>query len=257
MIKLQIDDATLATLDPSLLPFVQWKSLRLADFEGVSEEVLSANLFKMAKPVIKSLIKNNRVTTTSITDEQWIEIIDDAYNNSWNIMETVQLPYSVIMFILNDRRQRDRWSRSMATTQTAMPVTELLQYVDVGGLDNILYHGTNPALAHFMFTDEGLAILKERKINTRYFRSLTSAEFEKVGVRFRNRRISVQLLDRAGACDNGKSYCRKFLNELGLDSITWDEAIVMIRNSKKLQNRPSLYSYVSWVHERSNNLEAV
>ena len=41
MIKLQIEDATLQTLDKALLPHVQWKSIRICDLEGVDTEILN------------------------------------------------------------------------------------------------------------------------------------------------------------------------------------------------------------------------
>lgn len=248
MIKLCIENATLATLDPALLPFVQWKGLKVSDMEGVSDEVLSQNLFKMNKAVIKALIKNQRVNTSSIEDTDWYEIAREMYSNGDNLFDYVQLPYKTLKYIIS---QRTSFQRMIASTQHAYPVQESVNSIDINSLNHVLYKNSLPALTDYIFTDEGAKHLKNaigRNICNLTF--ITTDEAKKLGLEgnaVRNRTISVSILNRAGACEQGRNYCGRILRELGVESITWDEAIKTIRSNPKLQNRDSLKDYMEWI----------
>lgn len=257
MIKLQIEDATLLTLDKALLPHVQWKSIRICDLEGVDTEVLNTYLFKMSKPIIKSLIKNKRANPTNLSTEQWVEIMEVAYyQDGWDVLADVQMPYSVIREILDNNRLARRFGSQIARSQDAIPVAEALKLLEWREFNDILISSRNPAIRHFMFTDEGLAILKSRSDNIiRNLRYLTTEEFAKIGRQFRNRSISVRALNRAGACDAGQRYCRDVLAELNRTSITWNEAVHEIRTNPVLRKRTHLLHYMDWIYERSEYLE--
>lgn len=258
MIKLQIEDATLVTLDKALLPHVQWKSIRIGDLEGVDTEVLNTYLFKMSKPIIKSLIKNKRVNPTNLSTDQWVEILDVAYyQDGWDVLADVQMPYNVIREILDNNRLVRRFGSQIARSQDAIPVVEALKLLDWRDFNEVLISSRNPAIRHFMFTDEGLAILKNRTEVTRNLRYLTTEEFRKIGRDFKNRTISTRALNRAGACDAGQRYCRDVLVELNRTSITWDEAIHEIRTNPVLRKRTHLLHYMDWIYERSQYLEEV
>ncbi len=255
MIKLQIEDATLVTLDKALLPHVQWKSIRVGDLEGVDSEVLNTYLFKMSKPVIKSLIKNKRVNPSSLDNDQWVEVLENAYQEGWDVLSDVQMPYSAIRHIMENHRMRNRYGQQIARTQDRVPVAEALKVMDANTLNNVMFNNSNPALIHFMFTDEGLTILKSRANVIRHLRYLSTEEFAKVGRSFRNRRVSPAILRRASACDTGQRYCRDVLRSLNRDSITWNEAIQELRTNPVLRKRDSLSHYMDWVYERSEHLE--
>jgi len=258
MIKLQIEDATLLTLDKALLPHVQWKSIRICDLEGVDTEVLNTYLFKMSKPIIKSLIKNKRANPTNLSTDQWVELLETAYyQDGWNVLADIQMPYTVIKDILGNNRTARRFGSQIACTQDAVPVTEALKLLDWREFNDVLISSRNPAIRHFMFTDEGLAILKTRNDVTRNLRYLTTEEFRKIGRDFKNRTISTRALNRAGACDAGQRYCRDVLVELNRNSITWDEAIHEIRTNPVLRKRTHLLHYMDWIYERSQYLEEV
>lgn len=258
MIKLQIEDATLQTLDKALLPHVQWKSIRICDLEGVDTEILNTYLFKMSKPIIKSLIKNNRATPTNLNTEQWLEILENAYyQDGWNVLDTVQMPYHVINEILSNNRNARRFGSQIACTQDSIPVLDAIKLLDWREFNEILISSRNPAIRHFMFTDEGLAVLKSRTDVTRNLRYLTTEEFRKIGRDFKNRTISARALNRAGACDAGQRYCRDVLTELNRTTITWDEAIHEIRTNPTLRKRSHLLHYMDWIYERSQYLEEV
>lgn len=259
MIKLHIEDATLSTLDPSLLPHVQWKSIRVGDLEGVSTEILNKYLFNMSNPVIKSLLKNKRVQTENLTIDQWKDVLTSAYNEGWNILQLFQLPYDAIQAVLEDNYLNHWYSSSIAETQLALPVTDALKMLNANSFNNMIVSGSNPALRHFMFTDEGVAIIKSRQRDgiVRRLRYLTTEEFAKFNVSFKNRTITPTILRRANACTDGQRYCRQVLTELGRDSITWDEAMIELRVNPALRKRSSLMQYVDWVYDRSSELELV
>lgn len=251
MIKLVIEDATLATLDAALIPFVQWKGLKVSDLEGVSEEVLSKNIFKMSTTVIKSLIKNKRISTPKLSDDEWNDLAIDMHREDKNIFEYVQMPYSALRYILEQNYGKSRFASYIATTQESFPVQDALECLSASQLNTVLIQNTLPALVDFMFTEEGIEIMK-KKNDLRYVQFLTTEEARKLGLTgnaLKNRRISTQLLRRAGACDAGANYCSRILKELKIESITWDEAIVRIRNNPKLQQRNSLISYMNWIRE--------
>lgn len=257
MIKLQMEDATLLTLDSALLPYVQWKSIRLSDLEGVDNEVLNTYLFKMSKPLIKSLIKNKRANPKNCTTEQWIEILEHAYyNEGWDILSDVQMPYNVIQDIVNNQIQLRRYGSRIARSQDAIPVVDALKLIDIGDLNKLLFNSLNPAIRHFMFTDEGIEIIKSRNF-TKGLQYLTTEEFNKLGYSIKNRTISTKSLNRADACDAGMKYCRDVLRELNRDSITWDEAIQEIRTNTNLRKRSHLLTYMDWVYSRLSRLEEV
>lgn len=259
MIKLVIEDATLATLDAALIPFVQWKGLKVSDLEGVSEEVLSKNLFKMSTPVIKSLIKNKRISTPTLTDAEWEELAVDMYREDKNIFEFVQMPYSALRYILDKPYSSGRFAQHIANTQESFPVQDALEIMSVGNINHNLITNKLPALTDFMFTPEGIEIMK-KKGNLNYIQFTTTEESRKLGLQgnaLKNRRISTALLRRAGACDAGANYCRRILSELGVESITWNEAIHRIRSTPKLQTRDSLISYMNWIRENRSMSEVV
>lgn len=254
MIKLCIEDITLNQLEPKLLPFVQWKSLKVSDLEGVSDEIISKYIFQMARPVMKSLIKNKNINLSHLTDEQWVELVHEAYNEDYSLFDYFQLPYSALMKLLETDRNVNRYSTAMAKTQKNLPVQEALRYGSTSFLNNVLLTNSNPALIDYMFSEEGVENLK-KKSHHQYLYYMTSEEAAKIGVRsIKNRRISPELLRRAGACHNGVSYCSKMLKELNLEQITWDEAINTIRNNPKLQKRSSLLEYMEWIYQRSSYL---
>lgn len=257
MIKLQIENATLNTLDKTLLPHVQWKSIRICDLEGVDSEVLNTYLLKMSTPVIKSLFKNKRVTPTNLSTQQWIEILETYYQDDWNLLDSVQLPYTVIQEILSNERNARRFGSQIASTQNSLPVVEAIKLMDIDGFHDTLTTSCNLAIRHFMFTDEGLDIMEKRNNITRNLIYLTTEEFRKLGRHFKNRTISTRSLNRAGACDTGQRYCRDVLAELNRTSITWDEAILEIRNNPNLRKRDKLLHYMNWIYDRSQNLEEV
>jgi hypothetical protein len=257
MIKLQIEDATLQTLDKALLPHVQWKSIRIGDLEGVDAEILNTYLFKMAKPVIKSLIKNKRAVPSNLSTEQWLELLQISQYEDWDLLSAVQMPYRVIREILDNEYNRRNYGRAIASTQDSVPVVEALGLMNYHDLNNILCTNSNPAIKHFIFTDEGIAIMKKRHDVVRSLRYLTTEEFQKLGRTFKNRTINPRVLNRAGACDSGQNYCREVLRELGRTSITWDEAIQEIRSNPTLRKRNSLMSYMDWIYDRSQYMEEV
>lgn len=259
MIKLVIEDATLATLDAALIPFVQWKGLKVSDLEGVSEEVLSKNMFKMSTPVIKSLIKNKRVSTPALTDAEWEELAIDMHREDKNIFEFVQMPYSALRYITNQHYGAIRFANHIAMSQESFPVQDALEHLNTGQLNLILIKNSLPALLDFMFTDEGIAIMK-KKNGLQNLHFTTTEESRKLGLQgnaLKNRRISTQLLRRSGACDSGASYCQRILRELNVESITWNDAIMRIRNSPKLQQRDSLLGYMSWIRQNRSMDEVV
>ncbi|AMM44105.1 hypothetical protein FDG95_gp437 [Pectobacterium phage vB_PcaM_CBB] len=254
MIKLCIEDITLNQLEPKLLPFVQWKSLKVSDLEGVSDEIISKYIFQMARPVIKSMIKNKNIDFSHLTDDQWVDLVHEAYNDDYSLFDYFQLPYSALMKLLESDRNVNRYASAMAKTQKNMPVQEALRHASNSFLNHILLTNSNPALMDYMFSEEGIAQLKEKR-HSQYLQYLTSEEAKKIGARnIKNRRISPELLRRAGACHNGVSYCSKMLKELNLEQITWDEAIHTIRNNPKLQKRSSLLDYMEWIYQRSSHL---
>jgi hypothetical protein len=257
MIKLQIEDATLSTLDPSLLPHVQWKSIRVSDLEGVDKEILNKYLFKMSTPVVKSLLKNSRVQPDNMDIEEWKQVLTSAYDDGWNILKVLQLPYDVIQAVLEDSYLNRRYGERMAETQLSLPVADGLKLLNSNSFNNMIISGSNPALRHFMFTDEGIEIIKKRGdgIVSR-LRYLTTEEYAKFNVTFKNRTINPQVLRRANACSDGQRYCRLVLKELGRDSITWNEAMIELRVNPTLRKRSSLMMYVDWVYERSSTLES-
>ncbi|AFC21984.1 hypothetical protein GAP32_524 [Cronobacter phage vB_CsaM_GAP32] len=254
MIKLCFEDKTLKDLDANLLPFVQWKSVTVADTEGVPTEVLSKYVFEMAKPVMKSLVKNNRIDLSNLNTKQWIDLIDEANRDGYSIFDLVQVPYGVIMEIMNDGTRRRRHASKIARTQNQMPVELALKHLDTYSIKDVMRTGSNMALLDYMFSDEGVSILKlEHNVN--HFTYVTSAEAAKLGLKIKNRTISTGVLRRAGACSNGMSYCTKILKELNVDSITWDDAIKTIRSNPKLQNRASLFEYMDWIVAHSRRMD--
>lgn len=255
MIKLCIEDATLATLDPALLPFVQWKGLKVSDMEGVSEEVISQNLFKMNSSVIKSLVKNNRVQVTNLTNEQWYELTTEMHQSGTNIFDIVQMPYRALKYILEQNYAKNRYALAIARTQQSLPVQDALGILDISSLNEVLYTNSTPALVDYMFTEEGIKVLKDKNSSVTNLIFITTDEAKKLGLTGknaqRNRTIDPRILRRAGACDAGSNYCNRILKELGVERITWNEAIMAIRNSPKLQNRDSLRGYMNWIRNNS------
>jgi len=254
MIKLCIEDATLATLDPALIPFVQWKGLKVSDLEGVSDEVISQNLFKMNSSVIKSLVKNNRVQVTNLTNEQWYDLTTDMYQSDTNIFDMVQLPYRALKYILEQTYAKNRYGTAIASTQHSMPVQDSLEILGMSSLNEVLYTNSIPALVDYMFTEEGMKVLKNKGSGLSNLIFVTTDEASKLGLSgssLRNRKIDPNILRRAGACDAGSNYCSRILKELGVERITWNEAIMTIRNSPKLQKRDSLRGYMNWIRNNS------
>ena len=259
MIKLVIEDATLATLDAALIPFVQWKGLKVSDLEGVSEEVLSKNMFKMSTPVIKSLIKNKRVSTPSLTDAEWNDLAIVMHREDKNIFEFVQMPYSALRYIMDQHYGANRFANHIAMSQESFPVQDALEHLSISQLNYVLIKNSLHALLDFMFTEEGIAIMK-KKNGLHHLQFTTTDEAHKLGLNgnaLKNRRISTQLLRRAGACDAGANYCQRILRELNVESITWNDAIMRIRNSPKLQQRDSLIGYMNWIRENRSMSEVV
>lgn len=252
MIKLCFEDKTLNDIDENLLPFVQWKSLKVSDFENVNSEIISKYIFELARPVMKSLIKAGRVNLSGIDDATWLTLADEAYYDGYNLFEIFQLPYSAIANILNNTNACNRHASNMAATQVNMPVADAIKHMSTYKISQALLKNSNPALIDFVFSDEGIAIMKTKRIND--LRYLTTSEAKKLGFETKNRTISPEILRRAGACGNGISYCTKMMKELGVTSIKWDDAILTIRNNPKYQTRSALLEYMEWIYSRSSYL---
>lgn len=255
MIKVNFD-TKLKDLNADLLPFVQWKAVTLADLEDAPTEVLSKYVFEMARPVMKALITKKRVDISGISTDEWIGLLDECYNSeAYLLSDYVQLPYHVIMTMMETNYYRNRYGQAFARTQKQMPVEMVLKFLSLHYIGELLRTNSNPGLTDFMFTDEGIAIIKEKmdetsNINHRNFLAyITSEEGEKLGIKVKNITISPELLRRVGACDAGYNYCKKILRELGVERITWDDAVLTIRKDKKLQKRDSLKSYIGWIVE--------
>lgn len=255
MIKLCVD-TTLSELEDKFLPYVQWKSIKVSDLENVDDAIISKYIFQMSEPVIKSVITNQKhnIDLSHLSDEEWEELVNDAYNSGYNLFKYFQLPYSALMHILKTDRNVNRHASAIAQHQINFPVQEALKYVNYVSLNNMLLTNSNPAIIDYMFTDEGAEKIKEikNKINIVY---VTSEEAKKIGLSVKNHRINPEILRRAGACNNGISYCTKMLKELNRSEITWDDAIKTIRSNKKLQTRSSLLEYMHWIFNASRILD--
>lgn len=251
MVKLIIEGKKLSDFEPELLKFVEWKSITLDDIDGLSEEIVSKYLPYMSKSVIKHLIKKKQISTLNLSDDEWENLIVECINSGFkDIFNYIQIPYSVASKMVN--RKNSYYLNEMLSTQHSIPADVVLKKISGLKLNEILRTNSNPAIIDFMFTKEGIEIFRKRNISSLTY--ITSTESKKLGLTTgvpKNRRITPELLRRAGACDAGSSYCTRILKELGVDSITWDEAVMTIRNNPKLQNRPSLMTYMSWIKDNS------
>ena len=246
MIKLVIEDKTLADLDAALLPYVSWKSLKLSDLDNVSDSIISDYSYAMNTSVVKSLLKNNRINIKKLSDEHVMDMIENAYMSNFNIFDYIQLPYHLIKHILDNDILCNRYATKMADTQSNMPMKDAIKHFYGHSLDGVLYNNSNPALIDYLFSTDGINTYNELKYKPN-INFITSTEAKKLGLNIKNRTINTEVLRRAGACDAGQNYCKKILSELNVESIKWDDAIMMIRNDPKLHNRAKLREYMMWI----------
>ncbi|QOI71417.1 hypothetical protein pEaSNUABM50_00556 [Erwinia phage pEa_SNUABM_50] len=257
MIKLILNSTKLSDLTSDQLKFLDWKALSRDDVTESDNEFVVANLNKFSTNLKKHLITSGRINSSAMDHDQWIAFIQEHsyYSSDIDVFKHVQLPYSVVNQLLTDTSHRYR-SR-IVSTQSCVPIEVAIEQVSATEMNDILFSNSNPAIVDFIQTPEGAEAVKKRgKSFLNSLRYLTSAEGERLGVRVRNHTISVEVLRRANACDDGCNYARRILKELDLPSIKWDDAVLRIRNSSKLQGRQALRSYIQWIVESRDRVES-
>lgn len=252
MIKLIIEDATIDNLTSEQLKFLDWKSLTKADVDAASTQIISTNCTKLSVNMFRHACKTGKVTSDAMSPEEWIDFIKEniVYTEDQRpFFSSVQLPYSVVNHFLNmtDRYSRNRYVSILMQTQKCIPMDTILADIDSSTLNAILRTGSNPALIDYMFSPEGVEVLKRRKFTNDDLAYITSTEAEKIGLRRKNYTISPKVLSRAGACSDGINYCRRTLKELNVDSIKWDEMIQVLRTNKQICSRAAVHNYISWI----------
>ncbi|SOK59335.1 hypothetical protein [Yersinia phage fHe-Yen9-03] len=246
MIKLLMD-VPLSALSTEQLKLLDWKSLNRTDIESVDDEFISANFNKFSTNLVKHLIINGRVTPNVMQHDQWIEFINTQHEI--NVFKYIQFPYSIINELLENNKST-QFQRKIIDTQHSVPIETIINNISPSSLNDMLLSNSNPAVIDYIQTPEGSELLKKRgtgMMNNLNF--LTSTEANNMGFVIKNHTISVEVLRRAGACSDGCNYARRILKELNVSHIKWDDAILLIRNSPKLQNRTSIRNYLSWIIE--------
>lgn len=252
MIKLIIEDATINDLTSEQLKFLDWKSLTKTDLDAASTEIISKNCAKLSINMFRHACKTGKVTADAMSTDEWIDFIKEniVYNDDQKaFFGSVQLPYSVVNHFMNmsDRYARNRYVSIIMETQKCIPMDMILADISSSSLSTILRTGSNPALIDYMFSPEGIEIVKRRKFTNDDLAYLTSTEAEKIGLRRKNYTISTKVLSRAGACSDGINYCRRTLKELNVDSIKWDDMIHVLRTNKQICSRAAVHNYISWI----------
>lgn len=257
MIKL-IMDVSINDLTPEQLECLDWKSVTKTDLEDVKPEIISANVDKLSPNTFRAACKMGKITFDVMTEDEWIDFIHGHIRYSDEIEQffsSVQLPYSIIHKLLhNSNRSSASLRNAIYSTQKSIPMGEILKNTSTGHLSTVLRGvNKNSALIDYMFTEEGLEILKSKGSlgNLQY---LKSTEAEKLGLRVKNHTISPDILRRAGACSDGINYCRRTLKELELEKIKWDDMIEILRNNHKIASRPAIYNYTSWIIQSSRSI---
>lgn len=262
MIKLIMENTSINDLTPEQLKYLDWKSVTKSDLENTKPEIISANISKLSPNTFRSVCKMGKVSFDAMKEDEWVDFINEhvRYNDDMEqFFGNLQLPYSLIQKLLNGYRANSM-KNIIYRTQHSVPMDEILKNIDNLNYLNYILRGVdkNDALIDFMFTEEGLAILKtKRSAQLQNLQYLKSTEAEKLGLRVKNHTISPEVLRRAGACSDGINYCRRTLKELGLEKIKWDDMIDILRTNHKIATRPAIYNYVGWIIQSSRNLSRV
>lgn len=245
---IKIINTNIEDLPPNILNSLDWSVISISDIKECSTEFISNNLDKFNQKVQLNIISTGKIQSNKESISVLAEFVKSKsyYNEeAKKILETVQFPYSVLQDII---KYKSSWGKSIALYQINFPLDEAVKFLDDDAIFTLFRNYSNPGLIKFITTNENAQSQCKKMRITNYIKPfIKSTEAKAIGINVKNHTISMEVLKRARACENGKNYCKKILKELNLTEIKWDDAVELIRNDKKLRERPSLANYMSWI----------
>lgn len=253
MLKLILPDAKITDLTEEQLQYLHWGSLTKDDVLECSTDFLNTNFSKLSTNLKKHLIMNKRIDANALTEHEWKIYIREYshYSCDMDVFQYIQFPYSLNSYFIESSMYITR----IAATQKAIPIEYAANRLSIDDLNTIFFYNTNPALIDFVCSEYYNKDGSRKMWDELYF--LTSEEGKALGVDIPNITISNNHLAAADACGSGLSYVRKVLKELQISEITWDDAIIKIRNSTKLQNNANTYEYMKWISRKRKVLQRI
>lgn len=252
MIKLLMSDVNLHELDEEQLKFLDWASLTSKDVTETSDEFLKTNFLKFPLNLKKYLITHGKIDSTVMSDKEWVPFIITnnflgSYYGGLNIFKYIQFNATLLRKLSEAGSQ---YTRAMAGTQYQAPVDKIVEEVD---MVNAALRLGNMAVLDFIAESikKGNPVLSPHKL--RHLHMLRTDEAEKLGLKYKDFRLSLRILKRVGACTGGQAFFRARLKDLGLlpdAQITWNRIIDEIRQNENWRNKDSFNNYFNWLISR-------